>query len=89
MSGPRYSTLNDGCDGDSDGLRLALGDDYAIVSEHLDDYDYEHSYNAVFALPDGRYIHADCGGCSCGGSGHWSYVADRIEAERLIPEDQR
>ena len=85
-----YETLNDGCEGDSEGLRAALGDAYVVVYE---DYDAEgwghHGANAVFIATDGRLIGASCGGCSCGGSGGWSYCATGDEALASIPEQDR
>lgn len=81
--------LLDGCDGDSEGLRKALGDAYTVVHSSGDEYGWgHHSYNTVYRATDGRTIHADCGGCSCGGSGNWDYATEG-EAMRMIPEDQR
>ena len=46
---PDYQTLNDGCDGDSAGLRAALGDGFKVISESIDDGGWgHHSYNAIF-----------------------------------------
>lgn len=85
-----YSTLADGCKGDSAGLAEALGDHYEVIYECRSDEGWgHHSYNAVFRIPDGRYIHAECGGCSCGGYGSWSYCADEREALLLVPEQER
>lgn len=87
---PDYQTLNDGCDGDSDGLRVALGDGFEVVDETICDEGWgHHSYNAIFKTADGRIVHAECGGCSCGGSGSWSYEENVANAQRLIPEDER
>jgi hypothetical protein len=85
---PQYSTLNDGCDGDSEGLAAALGTGYSVIFESIEDWGYgHHSYDALFALADGRFIHASCGGCSCGGSGDWSIVDSLKEAKRYMPLD--
>ena len=81
---------NDGCEGDSAGLAEALGEDFEVVYENYDEAGWgHHSANAIFRLPDGRVIHANCGGCSCGGSGDWSYEASEEDARRLIPEQER
>lgn len=85
-----YSTLNDGCEGDSEGLAMALGDAFELIREYCDDEGWgHHTYDAIFRATDGRYIHAECGGCSCGGSGSWSYAESVQDAERLIPEWRR
>jgi hypothetical protein len=87
---PDYSTLADGCEGDSAGLAAALGTDFVVLYEN---YDHEgwghHGADAVFKASDGRFVHAECGGCSCGGRGSWDYCADEQEALRLIPEHAR
>lgn len=90
MSEAVFEALLDGCDGDSVGLREALGESYSIEKSTGEDYGYgSHSYNTIYKTSDGRIIHADCGGCSCGGSGNWSYESSVEVAERLIPEDER
>ena len=87
---PDYQTMNDGCDGDSQGLRDALGDDYEVITEVRDEQGYgAHDSNAVFRTASGKIIHADCGGCSCGGTGNWDYVTSEGEAMRMIPESAR
>lgn len=93
MSKPAYQTLapDEGCYGDSAGLALALGDDYEVVVEAYDDSEGygHHSADAIFRLPDGRIIHAECGGCSCEGNGSWSFCASLDEALKAIPEYRR
>jgi len=86
-----YQTLNDGCSGDGTGLDAALVDGTVLVWEEYDDSEGygHHSADAVFLLPDGRYIHAECGGCSCEGSGSWEYCASEEEAMRMIPAWRR
>jgi hypothetical protein len=86
---PEYQTMNDGCEGDSDGLAAAL-DGAVLVWENYDSEGYgHHSANAIFRLPDGRVIHAECGGCSCEGSGSWSFEDSIEAAARLVPEWNR
>lgn len=48
-----------------------------------------HSYNQVFRTAGGRVIHAECGGCSCEGSGSWSVEADEKAAMLMVPEYER
>lgn len=86
-----YQTLNDGCEGDSDGLAAALGTDFAVVFEEYDDSTGcgHHSADAIFRLSDGRIVHAECGGCSCEGSGSWSFEDSLEAAARLIPGYRR
>jgi len=82
--------LLDYCDGDVAGLKASLGESYSVVKSKGDDWGYgHHSYDTIYRATDGRLIHAECGGCSCGGSGTWTYVDSMAEAERLIPEDKR
>lgn len=82
--------LLDGCDGDEKGLREALGESYSVLESTGEDYGYgHHSYNTIYRTSDGRLIHAECGGCSCGGSGSWSFEPSVDLARRLIPEDER
>lgn len=87
---PVYEALIDGCDGDSEGLKAALGNDYTIIRCWGDDSEgYGHnSYNTIYQTANGKIIHAECGGCSCGGSGSWSYCDNMLEAIRLVPEDE-
>lgn len=90
MKNQDYQTLNDGCDGDSAGLCAALGDDFDVMYENYDAHGYgHHSANAIFRASDGRIIHAECGGCSCHGSGSWSYETDEETAMRMVPEQER
>jgi hypothetical protein len=82
--------LADGCYGDADGLTSALGTTFEVVFSNCDDQGYgHHSYDEIYKLPDGRVIHAECGGYSCKGSGSWSYCADETEAMKLVPEWRR
>lgn len=82
--------LCDGCDGDSAGLTEALGDDYEVVYQSNRDYGYgHHSYDEVYKLADGRYIAANCGGCSCHGNGDWCYENSQEMAMRFVPEDKK
>lgn len=68
----------------------ALSGGYEVVWEGGGHEGYgHHSLNAVIKLADGRFIHAECGGCSCWGSGSWSFCADEEEARRLVPEQER
>lgn len=89
---PDYKTFNGCCDNtdDAQALRDALGEDYKVLYDdgYSEGYGH-HGYNAVFELADGRYIHAECGGCSCSGYGSWSYCESREEALKLIPEQER
>jgi hypothetical protein len=84
-----YEALMDGCDGDTAGLLEALGENYRVVKSTGSNYGYgHHSYNTIYQASDGRYVSAECGGCSCGGSGSWCYSTLQ-EAERMIPEQER
>jgi hypothetical protein len=74
------------CDGDEEGLIAALGSRFVRVFSDVDDGGYgHHSCDEVFVTDDGRIIHAECGGCSCEGSGSWSEVPSLEEAMRLVP----
>jgi hypothetical protein len=84
-----YEALLDGCEGDSAGLRAALGASYKVLRSYCNDECYEHSSNTIYEAETGQLIHAECGGCSCGGSGSWSYVANMDEAIKLVPEQER
>jgi hypothetical protein len=86
-----YDTMHDGCDGDSEGLAAALGETFVVIWEDYDDstgYGH-HDARAVFRAHDGRFVRADCGGCSCGGSGSWEYVDTEAEALALVPQVAR
>ena len=84
-----YEALLDGCDGDSEGLRAALGGNYTVVASDGSDLGYgHHNYTTTYLCEDGRTISADCGGCSCGGSGNWDYV-DAYKAWQYVPEQDR
>lgn len=91
--GTEYRVLGDGCMGDQEGLSAALaaGAPFVLIVQHYDDSEGygHHGGDAVFALEDGRLIHASCGGCSCEGSGEWSFAKDIIEAISWIPDDVR
>lgn len=87
---PDYNVLRDGCDGDSEGLATALGDGFSVIYSNCDDYGYgHHSYDELFVTARGHWIHAECGGCSCRGSGTWSYCEDEKEALTRPPDDAR
>lgn len=89
---PSYSTMNDGCESMEEGraLREALGDGFSVLYENYDDHGYgHHNANAIFVTRDGRFISAECGGCSCQGSGSWAVVESREEAIRMVPEQER
>jgi hypothetical protein len=82
--------LLDGCEGDAVGLRAALGERYVVLmSWARNDGISEHDYNTIYRASDGRLIHAECGGCSCGGSGSWSYVDSIEDGIALVPECRR
>lgn len=82
--------LHDGCEGDKEGLVAALGDGFEVVWESFSNEGYgHHSYDQVLKTSDGRIVHAECGGCSCQGSGSWSVCASVEEAMRLVPESRR
>ena len=84
-----YEALLDGCEGDSKGLREALGEDYHVVESYGNDYGYgSHGYTTTYRTSNGRTISADCGGCSCGGSGSWDFV-DADKAILYVPEQDR
>lgn len=86
-----FQTLNDYCDGDRDGLVAALGDGFSVLFENYDDSEGygHHSADAIFRTADGRIIHAECGGCSCDGSGSWSEYETEEKARQAIPEWRR
>ena len=85
---PDYSTCADGCEV-NEGLSEALGDDFIVLFENYDAQGFgHHSANAVFQTDDGRFIHADCGGCSCQGYGTWEECS-REEAFNRVPEQER
>lgn len=82
--------LADGCDGDGSGLTAALGTNYEIVYQDLENYGHgHHNYDEVYKLADGTYIHAECGGCSCGGSGSFTDPLDYERAKQFIPLEKR
>lgn len=82
--------LLDGCEGDADGLRAALGEGAVIVKSWGYEEGYgHHGYDTIWRTADGRIIHAECGGCSCEGSGSWSVCSSMTEAEQLVPEWMR
>ncbi len=91
MSEVKYYTLADDCVGDSEGLAAALGAEFEVITENYDDSEgYGHHFaDAVFRAHDGRIIHAECGGCSCEGSGSWSYCDSVEQALAQIPEWRR
>ena len=76
------------CEPDDPSLDIALGDDFTIIYEYLWGGNYEHSYDGVYKVGD-RYISASCGGCSCGGSGDWSWYDTLKEAWESVPEYHR
>lgn len=87
---PNVHVLADGCGGDSEGLKALLAQPHVVLSERCSHEDWgHHSCNVVVLLGDGRIVHAECGGCSCGGSGSWSFAETLEDAERLIPEQER
>lgn len=82
--------LLDGCEGDSGGLKHALGDAYSLIWANGSNEGWgHHSYDTIYRATDGRVIHASCGGCSCYGTGDWSYETSEQEAMRMVPEDKR
>lgn len=86
-----FRCLQDGCDGDTDGLLAALGSNYSVLFEHYDDspgYGH-HMSNALLRAATGELYHVECGGCSCGGSGTWRQVTDVAEAAQYLPDDAR
>ena len=81
---------NCGCEGDREGLRQARGDGYDVVKSYGNEQGYgHHSYNTIYKTNGGELIHAECGGCSCGGSGGWEYVKDLEAGRMLVPEQER
>ncbi len=89
MSKP-IALIDDGCTGDSDGLRTALGEGSTIVWTVGTDEGYgHHSTNTLWLRADGQHIFAECGGCSCEGSGHWQYVDSEPAGRLLVPEWMR
>ncbi len=62
---------------------------YCILAQVVSNDGYEHTYNAVLITDEGQIIHADCGGCSCGGSGSWGLAASYEDGLRMIPEIDR
>lgn len=90
MEKPEYKTLGPCCESPAEGAKLAaaLGENYKVLYEDYNEHGYgHHDGNAVFETADGKYIHAECGGCSCYGSGSWEYCDTREDAIRLIPMD--
>jgi hypothetical protein len=77
----------DGCDmDDPPGLKAAL-----VGATLLEAYGYEegwghHAYDDIYQLADGRYLHVECGGCSCGGRGTWATYDGLEEARLRVPE---
>lgn len=81
------NVLVDGCDGDDVGLKAALGENPELLHSNYEDWGYgDHGYNEVWKTTDGKFLHAECGGCSCGGSGSWDYYDNEEEARRKIPQ---
>lgn len=84
-----YQTLNDGCEGDSEGLAVAVTG-ATLLWEGGSDYGWGHHHsNAIWTLPDGRYVTAECGGCSCGVSGSWGYRDTFEQAISDVPSEHR
>lgn len=81
--------MNDGCEGDTSGLDALLTEPHVVVFESYWAEQHEHSGNMIVVLADGRVIHANCGGCSCGGSGDWVFRDDVGDAWRMVPEQER
>jgi hypothetical protein len=81
-----YEACLDGCD---DSLRKELGYNYKILKSTGSDHGYgHHSYNTIYQTETGKIISAECGGCSCEGSGSWCYTT-LYEAGLMIPEQER
>ena len=86
----RVMALLDDCDGDRAGLEHALGVGFEPIKSWGHDEGFgHHGYNTLYRAGDGRLVHAECGGCSCGGYGSWSYIESIEEGERLVPEWMR
>lgn len=90
MTTLEHRVLDDGCEGDSIGLAALLADGYEVLHAYHSDEGYgHHSYDEIIKLADGRIVHAECGGCSCEGSGSWSIEEDVAAAAKLVPEHYR
>lgn len=77
------------CDGDRELLIEELNKGtFQIEFEYISDEGYgHHQYEAVYySTYDGRYFHAECGGCSCGGSSSWSEHSSLESAMHQVPE---
>lgn len=88
----KFKTFGGCCDNHEDSEKL---DELIGVAEYevlYEDFDASEGYghhqgNAVLRLADGRYVHVECGGCSCEGSGSWVLCATREKALQHIPMD--
>ena len=77
-----FKACADGCDGDK------LPED---CMEIVDSYGYNegwghHSYSTLYRTSAGKLIAAHCGGCSCSGSGDWSYINSESDFRSGVSE---
>lgn len=87
---PAFDAVCGGCDGDRAGLLVALGDGFEVLFTGGDYGGWgHHSANSTFKTADGKFVHANCGGCSCGGTGDWRYCDSEADAMRYVPEQER
>jgi len=71
-------------------LKAALGPRYEVLACYGSDEGYgHHSYETIFLAHDGKVILAQCGGCSCGGSGSWSFEQSVQSARGAVPDYRR
>lgn len=68
----------------------AIGEEFEIAFQDASHEGWgHHGVNVVIRTKDDRWVHADCGGCSCDGSGDWGFYESKEEAMRHVPEDVR
>lgn len=76
----------DDCRGDREGWNQAIAG-AELIYKHYENRGWgHHEYNEIWRTPGFRFLHGECGGCSCGGSGSWGEYSLE-EAKQRIPDN--